>query len=160
MDSSLDVEHVAEQLPDLDGVLDDTRLRPIGLVGGFSLVLVGAVLGLPLADTFWSSVVSGVLVFVGVPLFSLGLAAPESNDESDLFTLGIELTHEQRRIVAIGSLLVVFSPITVALFGPAVGFATSVWLAAATLAVVGSVLILTGFIAWTSRTLVEKPVSR
>jgi len=160
MDRSLDVEHVAEQLPDLDGVLDDTRLRPIGLVGGFSLVLVGALLGIPLADTFWSSVVSGILVFVGVPLFSLGLAAPESNDDSDLFTLGIELTREQRRIVAIGSLLVVFSPITVALVGPILGFARSVWLAAAALAVVGSVLILTGFIAWTSRTLVEKPVSR
>lgn len=156
----LDVGHVAEQLPDLDAVLDDTRLRPIGLVGGFSLVLLGALLGIPTISSFWSSVVSGVLVFVGVPLFSLGLAAPETDDESDLFTLGIDLTRKQRRIVAAGSLLVVFSPITVAVLGPVVGFAMSVWLAAAALAILGSVLILTGFIAWTSRTLVEAPVSR
>lgn len=160
MDRSLDVGHVAEQLPDLDALLDDVRLRPIGLVGGFGLVLIGALLGLPLTSSFWGSVVSGVLVFVGVPLFSVGLAAPEPDDESDLFNLGVDLTREQRRIVASGSLLVVFSPITVAVLGPPLGFATSVWLAAAALAVIGSVLILTGFIAWTSRTLVEAPVTR
>ncbi|ACV47914.1 conserved hypothetical protein [Halomicrobium mukohataei DSM 12286] len=160
MDRSLDIEHVARELPDLDAVLDDTRLRPIGLVGGFALVLIGALLGLPLANTFWTSVVSGVLVFVGIPLFSVGLAAPEPDDGWEIFTLGVDLTREQRRIVGIGSLLVVFSPITVALLGPILGFATAVWLAAAALAVLGSVLILTGFIAWTSRKLVESPVSR
>jgi hypothetical protein len=160
MDRSLDVEHVAAQLPDLDEVLDDARLRPIGLVGGFALVLVGALLGLPLANTFWTSVVSGILVFVGIPLFSVGLAAPEPDNEAGIFSFGIELSREQRRVVGIGSLLVVFSPITVAVLGPVLGFVTAVWLAAAVLAVLGSVLILTGFVAWTSKKLVEAPVSR
>lgn len=160
MDRSLDVEHVAETLPDLDSLLEDARLRPFGLVGGFSLVLIGALLGIPTANAFWSSVVSGVLVFVGVPLFSLGLAAPEPEDESDLFNLGVDLTRDQRRLVALGSLLIVFSPITVAAFGPFFGFATAVWIAAALFAVLGAALVMTGFIAWTSRTLVEAPASR
>lgn len=160
MDRSLDVGHVSETLPDLRYALEDPRLRPLGLVGGFSLVLVGALLQFPPLNGFWTSVVSGVLVFVGVPLFCVGLAAPEPDAEDDPFNLGIELSPEQRRIVAIGSLLVLCSPIVVAVLGPAVGFSLAIWLAAAAFALVGAVLILTGFIAWTSRRLGETTPSR
>lgn len=160
MDRSLDIGHVAETLPDLDALLDDPRLRPIGLVGGLSLVLVGALLQLPVLNSFWTSVVSGVLVFVGVPLFSVGLAAPEPQSEADLFTLGIELSAPQRRIVAVGALLVLFSPMVVAALGPVLGFSQGIWIAAAVFALLGSVLILTGFIAWTSQHLGETNATR
>jgi hypothetical protein len=160
MARSLDVGHVAETLPDLHTFLADPRLRPIGVVGGSSLVVVGALLQLSPWSTFWSSVVAGVLVFVGVPLFCVGLAAPEPAEPHGLLTLGIDLTPDQRRAVANGSLLVLISPVTVATLGPLFDFAVGVWLAAALLALVGSVLILTGFIAWTSRRLGETTPSR
>ncbi len=160
MDRSLDVGHVAETLPDLHRLLEDVRLRPIGLVGGFSLVLVGALLQFPLWNGFWTSVVSGVLVFAGVPLFCVGLAAPEPEGEDDPFSLGIELTAEQRRIVGVGSLLILLSPAVVAALGPVVGFTPGTWLVAALLALSGAVLVLTGFIAWTSRRLGETTPSR
>jgi|GEM_PF-829588 len=160
MARSLDVGHVAETLPDLNTFLADPRLRPIGLVGGSSLVVVGALLQISPWNTFWSSVVAGVLVFVGVPLFCVGLAAPEPEKPDGLFTLGIELTPDQRRAVATGSLLVLVSPITVATLGPLFDFAAGVWLTAALLALTGSVLILTGFLAWTSRRLGESAPSR
>lgn len=160
MDRSLDVGHVAKMLPDLNDYLADPRLRPIGVVGGFSLVLVGALLQLSLWNTFWTPVVSGVLVFVGVPLFCVGLAAPEPEAEGNLFNLGIELTATQRRIVATGSLLVLLSPMVVAALGPILEFSLGVWLTAAVLAMLGSVLILTGFVAWTSRNIVGSSPSR
>ncbi|WP_226010428.1 hypothetical protein [Halomicrobium salinisoli] len=156
MKGSLDVGPVAESLPDLDDVLAHPRLRPVGLVGGFGLVLAGALLGLPAESGFFAAVVSGVLVFVGVPLFSVGLAAPEPADESSPFRLGVDLTPLQRRVVAGGAALVVVAPMTVAVAGPLLGFPDLLWLLAATVALVGSVLMLTGFVAWTSRTLVEK----
>lgn len=160
MDHSLDVGHVAEALPDLHRLLEDPRLRPIGLVGGFSLVVVGVLLQLPVWNSFWTSVVSGVLVFVGVPLFCVGLAAPEPEAEDDPFRLGIDLTPRQRHLVAAGSLLVLVSPIAVATLGPVLGFSLTVWFAGATFALSGSVLILTGFVAWTSRRLGETTPSR
>lgn len=160
MDRSLDVGHVAETLPDLDAFLADPRLRPVGVVGGFSLLLGGALLQLPLGNSFWASVVSGVLVFVGVPLFCVGLAAPEPQGNADMFKLGVQLTSTQRRIVASGSLLVLLSPMVVAAFGPVFEFGLGVWLAAAVCALFGSVLILTGFVAWTSRNLVGTSPSR
>lgn len=160
MDRSLNVGHVAETLPDLESYLEDSRLRPIGLVGGFSLVLVGALLQFPVWNGFWTSVLSGVIVFVGVPLFCVGLAAPEPEEEDDLFALGMELSPDQRRIVATGSLLVLASPMVVAALGPSFGFSSAIWLAAAVFALLGSVLILTGFIAWTSRRLGESTPSR
>lgn len=160
MARSLDVGHVAETLPDLNAYLADPRLRPIGVVGGFSLVLVGALLRLPLWNSFWATVFSGVLVFVGVPLFCIGLAAPEPEEADDLFRLGIELSPDQRRAVAAGSLLVLCSPIVLATLGPLFGFALGIWLTSAVLALLGSVLILTGFVAWTSRRLGETTPSR
>lgn len=160
MGRSLNVEHVAEVLPDLYRYLEDPVLRPIGLVGGCSLVLIGALLQLPVWSTFWTSVVSGVLVFVGVPLFCVGLAAPEPAQEDDMFRLGFELSPEQRRIVATGAMLVLFSPIVVAALGPPFGFSPGIWLTASLFALIGSVLIMTGFIAWTSRHIGEIPVSR
>ena len=160
MERSLEIGRVAEALPDLNDSLADPRLRPIGLVGGFSIVIVGALLQLPVWNSFWATVLSGVLVFVGVPLFCVGLAAPEPPEEDDLFRLGIELTESQRQIVASGSLLVLISPMIVAAAGPYVGFGLPLWLAAATFALVGSVLVLTGFIAWTSRRIGETAPSR
>ena len=160
MDRSLDVGHVAETLPDLNAHLADPRLRPIGVVGGFSLVLVGVLLQLPLWSGFWTSVFSGVLAFVGVPLFCVGLAAPEPDAEDDPFRLGIELSPKQRRIVGLGSLLVLSSPIAVATLGPVFHFALGVWLASAVLALFGTVLIMTGFVAWTSRRLGSTAATR
>lgn len=160
MNGSLDVGHVAQSLPDLDRLLADPRLRPVGLVGGFSLVLVGALMQLPVWGGFWTSVVSGVLVFVGVPLFCVGLAAPEPEDRDDPFSLGVELTPTQRRVVAVGSSLVLCSPIVVAAVGPVAGFSPTVWLAGAVFALVGAVLILTGFVAWTSRAIGESSPAR
>jgi len=156
MKGSLDVGPVAESLPGLDDVLAHPRMRPIGLVGGFGLVLTGALLGLPAESGFFAAVVSGVLVFVGVPLFCVGLAAPEPADESSPFRLGVDLTPLQRRVVAGGAGLVLVAPMTVAILGPVLGFPNLLWLLAATIALVGSVLMLTGFVAWTSRTLGEK----
>lgn len=156
MKGSLDVGPVAESLPDLDDVLANPRLRPIGLVGGFGLVLSGAMLSLPADSGFYAAVVAGVLVFVGVPLFCVGLAAPEPPEESSPFRLGVELTRIQRRVVGGGAGLVLVAPMTVAIMGPVLGFSDLLWLLAATIALVGSVLILTGFVAWTSRELVEK----
>ena len=160
MPRSLDVGHVSETLPALDTVLADPRLRPIGLVGGSALIVVGVLLQIPIWDSFWTNVLSGVLSFVGVPLFCVGLAAPEPEKPDDPFRLGVELTPAQRRVVAVGSLLVLFSPIAVATVGPLFDFALGVWLAAAVLALVGSILILTGFVAWTSRRLGQTSPSR
>ncbi|MFB6308725.1 MAG: hypothetical protein ABEH35_05275 [Haloarculaceae archaeon] len=154
MDQSLDIGEVADELPDLADALDDPRLRPVGLVGGAVAVLIGVLFHLS-PGGFWGSVVAGVLIFVGVPLFCLGLAAPEPEREDTPFRLGIDLSPQQRRIVAGGSLLLVLSPMLVAALGPYIGFTLPLWLASATLAVLGCVLILTGFIAWTSRELSE-----
>lgn len=153
MGLSLDPGDVADGLPALSAVVADPRMRPIGLVGGFALVLVGALLQIASAAAFWNAVVAGVLVFVGVPLFALGLAAPEP--EGTRFRLGVDLTAAQRRIVAIGSGLVVASPVVVAVLGTLAGFADWVWLTGAALALVGAALILTGFIAWTSGAVAE-----
>lgn len=154
---SLDPGEVAAGLPTLDAVVADSRLRPIGLVGGFVLVLLGALLQFVAAGAFWNAVVAGVLVFVGVPLFAMGLAAPEP--DGDRFELGIDLTTTQRRAVAVGSVAVLASPIVVAILGAIAGFADWVWLAGAALALIGAALILTGFVAWTSGEIAE-PSSR
>ena len=153
MGISLEPGAVAEELPSLGGIAGDPRMRPIGLVGGFLLVLLGALLQIAGGTAFWNTVVSGVFVFVGVPLFAMGLAAPEP--ERELFRLGIDLNDTQRRIVAVGSVLVVSSPIAVAILGTVAGFADWVWLTGAGLALVGAALILTGFIAWTSAAVSE-----
>lgn len=153
MGLSLDPGEVAGELPTLDAVAADSRMRPVGLVGGFLLVLLGALLGIAGGTEFWSTVVAGVVSFVGVPLFAMGLAAPEP--EGRLFRLGIDFTDTQRHVVAIGSLLVVASPILVAILGTLTAFADWVWLVGAGLALVGAALILTGFVAWTSGAVAE-----
>jgi hypothetical protein len=155
MAHSIDLENLADALPNFDEALADPRMRPLGMVGGLSLVVVGALLQLPLFSTFWTTVVSGVLVFVGVPLFSVGLAAPEPAGEPELLQLGIELSPAQRRIVGVGSLFVLLSPMIVAVFGPMVGFSAGVWMTAALFAMLGAVLIMTGFLAYTSKHLGE-----
>jgi len=157
MGLSLDPGAVAGDLPSLDSVAGDPRMRPIGLLGGFLLVLLGALLQIG-GGAFWNTVVAGVLVFVGVPLFAMGLAAPES--EESLFRLGINLTATQRYVVALGSLAVLSSPVLVAILGTITGFADWVWLAGAAIALIGSALILTGFIAWTSGIAVDPSSSR
>lgn len=153
MDRRLDVGHVADSLPDLGEVVGDPRLRPVGLVGGVTLLVVGA--GLSMAPTggqlaLWANAVAATLVFVGVPLFCLGLAAPEPSGSR--FQLGIELTDRQRRAVAAGALCIVVAPIVMAL-GQPFGFTLPVLLVAAGLAFIGSALVLTGFVAWTSQVL-------
>lgn len=153
MGLSFDPGEVADGLPSLDAVAADPRLRPIGLAGGFVLVLLGALLQFVGGTTFWNSAVAGVLAFVGVPLFAMGLAAPEP--DHDRFRFGVDLTATQRRIVAVGSLCLVASPIAVAILGVIANFADWVWLAGAGLAFAGAVLILTGFVAWTSGEVVE-----
>ncbi|MFB6074502.1 MAG: hypothetical protein ABEJ89_05775 [Haloarculaceae archaeon] len=155
MDRSLNVREVAEPLPDMNSLLDDPRLRPLGLVGGFSLVLVGALLQFAGAGAFWATAVAGTLVFTGVPVFCLGLAAPEPEDEDARFRIGVDLAPEHRRIVGGGSLLLLLSPIVVAVLGIPVGFTLTVWIVGAVLTLVGAVLVLTGFIAWSSRAIGE-----
>lgn len=153
MKLSIDPGEVAEGLPALDAVAADSRMRPIGLVGGFVLVVLGALLQFVGGSVFWNSVVAGVLVFVGVPLFAMGLAAPEP--DRDRFRLGVDLSATQRRVVAVGSFCVVASPILVAILGVLAGFADWVWLAGAAVAIAGAVLIFTGFVAWTSGQIAE-----
>jgi hypothetical protein len=155
MDTPLDVGHVADTLPDIGEAIENPRLRPVGLVGGLALLFVGA--GLSVAPTsgqwaLWANAVAATLVFVAVPLFCLGLAAPEPSGSR--FQLGIELTRRQRQAVAAGALLIVVAPIVMAL-GQPTGLMLPVMLAAAGLAFVGSALVLTGFIAWTSQVLAE-----
>jgi len=151
MDRSLDVAHVAETLPDLGRAIEDDRLRPIGVVFGFAILTVGAALSFaPVAGpwAFWSNAVAATLVFVSVPLFCLGLAAPDPPADSR-FHLGVDLTRKQRQAVAVGSLCITLSPIIMAL-GMPLGLSMFVLAAAATTAFVGASLVLTGFIAWTS----------
>jgi hypothetical protein len=156
MDQLLDVEHVAETLPSLEHALEDPRLRPAGIVGGTSLVAVGALLSVaPISDqwVFWTHAVASMLVFVGVPLFSLGLAAPES-EEYPSFQIGVDLSRAQRRAVGAGAMCIVASPIILAL-GTPLGLLTPILVIAATTALVGTALVLTGFLAWTTQTLSE-----
>lgn len=155
MNLSIEPERVTEDLPDLDAILDDPRLRPLGVVGGATALGLAVLLQVQPVNDFWSAALGGVLAFVGVPLLAVGLAAPEPEDEGARFHLGIDLTHTQRRVVVTGSLLVLASPMIVAVVGPFVGFATWVWLVAAGVAFVGAVLILTGFVAWTSGAIAE-----
>jgi len=157
---SVDPEGVAQDLPDLDGILDDPRLRPMGVLGGTGTLAVAALLQIHPGEPFWSAVVGGVLAFVGVPLLAVGLAAPDPDDDDALFRLGVNLTHLQRRVVAGGALLVLSSPMLVAVVGPFVGFADWVWLVAALVAFLGAVLILTGFVAWSSRAIAEPNSTR
>lgn len=156
----LDLDGATEPLPALDRLLEDPRLRPVGLVGGFTLVVVGAALQLPPVTGFWSSVVSGVATFLGVPLFCLGIAGVEPEHVADPFRLGVDLDPVQRRLVGVGAVLVVTAPVLTGLLGPFSGFALWVVIPAAALAVVGSVCMLTGFVAWTSKTLAETTPSR
>ena len=154
MDRSLDVGHVAETLPDLSEALADSRLRPIGVVVGFALLTVGALLSMAPTTgqwAFWSNAVAATLVFVSVPLFCVGLAAPDP-PEGSRFHFGVDLTRKQRQAVAAGSLCITLSPVVMALGSP-LGLSTVVLATAATLAFVGSSLVLTGFIAWTSEAL-------
>jgi len=151
MDRSLDVAHVAETLPDLGRAIEDDRLRPIGVVFGFAILTVGAVLSFaPVTGTwtFWSNAVAATLVFVSVPLFCLGLAAPDPPAGSR-FHLGVDLTRKQREAVAVGALCITLSPIIMAI-GMPLGLSMFVLAMAATTAFVGASLVLTGFIAWTS----------
>lgn len=160
MDLSLDIEPVSETLPTLAGALDDPRLRPVGFVGGLALLLVGALLSLLPATgdlAFWASAVASTLVFVGVPLFCLGLAAPEPQDES-LFAFGIDLSKPQRRAVAAGALSVTLSPVVVALGSP-LGIVVPTLVAAAVFSVVGAGLMLVGFVGWLSRVLADPSAS-
>lgn len=159
MSLSIEPGRVARNLPDLDAVLDDPRLRPIGLVGGAAALLLAAVLQLTPLSPFWSAVVGGVLAFVGVPLVAVGLAAPEPAEGSP-FRLGVNLNATQRRVVVAGSVLVLLAPIVVATLGPFVGFADWVWILAAVVAFVGAVLVLVGFVAWTSRAIAEPSSTR
>lgn len=155
MDIELDLEGVTEPLPSVDRLLADPRLRPFGLVGGFTIVLVGALLQLPPVGGFWATAVSGTLVFVGVPLFCLGLAAVEPASEGDPFRLGIELNDDQRRLVGVGAIQILVAPVILGALGELVGYVTWVVFLAGVFALLGSVLVLTGFVAWTSRTLAE-----
>ena len=154
MDRSLHVGQVAETLPDLSEALADSRLRPVGVVVGSALLTVGALLSIaPTAGqwAFWSNAVAATLVFVSVPLFCVGLAAPDP-PEGSRFHIGVTLSRKQRQAVAAGSLCITLSPVVMALGSP-LGWSTVVLALAATLAFVGASLVLTGFIAWTSETL-------
>ncbi|WP_254271806.1 hypothetical protein [Haloarcula marina] len=154
MDRSLDVGHVAETLPSLGAALEDSRLRPFGIVVGVSLLVAGALLSLiPSTDplAFWANAVAATLVFVGVPLFCLGLAAPDPPAQSH-FHLGVNLSTKQRQAVAVGAFCITLSPVVMALGSP-LGLSVLVLATAATMAFVGSALVLTGFIAWTSERL-------
>lgn len=160
MDIRLDLDDVTEPLPRLDHLLEDPRLRPVGLVGGFTIVLIGAALQLTAFAGFWTSAVAGALVFIGVPLFCVGLAAPEPEPAGDPFRLGIELSREQRRLVAVGASLILFAPVIAGSLGPLTGFDLWVVFLTAVFALLGSVLVMTGFVAWTSRALAETAPSR
>ena len=154
MDRSLDAGHVAETLPDLDEALADSRLRPVGVVLGFALLTIGALLSLAPTTgqwAFWSNAVAATLVFVSVPLFCVGLAAPDP-PEGSRFHIGVDLSRKQRQAVAAGSLCLTLSPVVMALGSP-LGISTLVLATAATLAFVGASLVLTGFVAWTSEEL-------
>ncbi|MFB6223307.1 MAG: hypothetical protein ABEH86_06495 [Haloarcula sp.] len=156
MDRSLDVGHVSETLPDLVAALDDPRLRRVGIVGGVALVSVGALLSLAPATgqwAFWSYAIAATLVFIGVPLLCLGLAAPDPEPGS-VFHLGIDLTAKQRRAVALGSLCITITPILLAV-GTPLGLPVLVLAIAATSAMFGTTLVLAGFVAWTSATIGE-----
>lgn len=155
MDYELDIEGVAQDLPSLDAVLDDPRVRPTGLVGGFTIVLVGALLQLAPVGGFWTNAVSGSLVFIGVPLFCVGLAAAEPQREGDPFRLGIQLDRAQRRLVATGATLILLAPAVLGSLAMVAGYEPWVVFLAATVALLGAVLTLTGFVAWTSSTLAE-----
>jgi archaellum biogenesis protein FlaJ (TadC family) len=151
MDRSLDVEHVAETLPDLGRAIENERLRPIGVVGGFLILTVGALLSIAPsagATAFWANAVAATLVFVSVPLFCVGLAAPEPPTPSR-FHFGVDLSRKQREAVAIGALCITLSPVIMAV-GMPLGLSTLLLAAAATMAFIGAALVLTGFIAWTS----------
>jgi len=151
MDRSLGVQHVAESLPDLGRVIEDERLRPTGVVFGFGILTIGALLSFaPMTGPwlFWSNAVAATLVFVSVPLFCLGLAAPEPPAGSR-FHFGVDLTRQQRQAVALGALCITLSPVVMAL-GMPLGLSVFVLTAAATMAFIGASLVLTGFIAWTS----------
>jgi hypothetical protein len=152
MDRSLDVEHVAETLPELGRAIENERLRPIGVVGGFLILTVGALLSItPMTGVtaFWANAVAATLVFVSVPLFCVGLAAPEPAKPSR-FHFGVDLSRKQREAVAIGSLCITMSPVIMAV-GMPLGLSTLVLAAAATTAFIGAALVLTGFISWTSQ---------
>jgi len=154
MDRSLDVAHVAETLPDLSEALEDARLRPVGVVVGFAILTIGALLSIAPATgqwAFWSNAVAATLVFVSVPLFCVGLAAPDPPERSR-FHIGVNLTHKQRQAVAAGSLCITLSPVVMAL-GLSLGLTTVVLVTTTTLAFVGASLVLTGFVAWTSEAL-------
>lgn len=156
MDRSLDVGHVAETLPSLGPALEDSRLRPLGLAGGMTLLAVGALLSLTpqtASFAFWANAVAATLVFVGVPLFCLGLAAPEPPG-NPYFQFGVDLTPRQRQAVATGALCVTLAPIVVVAGSP-FGFSLVILVTAATFAFVGASLILTGFVAWTAQTIAE-----
>ncbi|PSP85842.1 hypothetical protein BRC96_01270 [Halobacteriales archaeon QS_6_64_34] len=156
MDRSLDAGHVAETLPDLDEALADSRLRPVGVVLGFVLLTIGALLSLAPTTgqwAFWSNAVAATLVFVSVPLFCIGLAAPDP-PEGSRFHIGVDLSRKQRQAVAAGSLCLTLSPVVMAL-GLPLGISTLVLAMAATLAFVGASLVLTGFVAWTSEELAD-----
>ncbi|MDY7083133.1 MAG: hypothetical protein SXQ77_12200, partial [Halobacteria archaeon] len=80
-----------EEVPMVDD-LYDARLAKLDfwlLVVGGVTTLVGTSPGV-VSVVFAGGILTtaGVLVFVGIPLFCLGLAAPETDDASDLFTLG------------------------------------------------------------------------
>ena len=151
MDRSLDVEHVSETLPSLGRAIETTKLRPVGVVGGFAILTVGALLSIAPASGragFWANALAATLVFVSVPLFCVGLAAPDPPAGSR-FHFGVDLSRTQRQVVAIGSLCITLSPVVMALGAP-LGLTTFVLALAATTAFVGAALVLTGFIAWTS----------
>lgn len=151
MDRLIDIGHVAETLPALSDALEDSRLRPVGLISGVALVALGALLSLAPATgqwAFWSYAVAATLVFIGVPVLCLGLAAPDPEPGS-LLHLGVDLTPTQRRAVALGSLCITVTPILIAL-GTPLGLPTLVLAVAAATAVLGTVLVLTGFVSWAS----------
>ena len=91
-------------------------------------------------------------MFVSVPLFCVGLAAPDPPEESH-FHIGVNLTYKQRQAVAVGSLCITLSPVVMAL-GSLLGLTTVVLATVAILTFVGASLVLTGFVAWTSEALV------
>jgi len=154
MDPPLDVGHVAETLPDLSALVEDSRLRPVGVVVGFAILTVGALLSIAPTtgqSAFWSNAVAATLVFVSVPLFCVGLAAPDP-PEGARFHFGVDLSRKQRQAVAVGSLCITLSPVVMAIGAP-LGLSVVVLATAATLAFVGASLVLTGFVAWTSEAL-------
>jgi uncharacterized membrane protein len=156
MDRSLDVGYVTETLPDLGRAIENERLRPIGVVVGFLILTVGALLSIAPSTgqtAFWANAVAAALVFVSVPLFCVGLAAPEPH-KSSRFHFGVDLTRKQREAVAVGSLCITLSPVVMAL-GMPLGLSTLVLAAAATTAFLGASLVLTGFIAWTSAAIAD-----